>query len=96
MRAIESLELTAKRDNRNRWKISPDDLVKWANAQWAPSEQNTPKSSPNDHSLALARLEVERDALKEQLEEAKADRDHWRSLAEKLAERPRFRWPWSR
>ncbi|WP_425537502.1 helix-turn-helix domain-containing protein [Phaeobacter gallaeciensis] len=38
MRAIESLELLAVRDNRNHWKISPEELDRWASAQCAPSE----------------------------------------------------------
>ena len=32
MRAIEALELKAIRDNRNRWKIDPHDLDRWAKA----------------------------------------------------------------
>lgn len=39
MRAIESQELLATRDNRNHWKITAQAVEEWALAQCAPSEQ---------------------------------------------------------
>ena len=86
MRAIESHELQAFRDNRNHWKIDPQALDKWADAQWAPSEHahpDAPTLPTLDLAISLARAEAERDALREQLEQIKEDRDHWRRLAEK-------------
>ena len=86
MRAIERHELKASRDNRNRWKISRADFDKWADAHCAPSEQAQSDAHilPTfDLAISLARAEAERDGLKTQLTEAKADRDHWCALAER-------------
>lgn len=104
MRAIESLELKAIRDNRNRWKIDREDLERWAKDQGAPSERahnETPSLPSSDMAVSLARTEAERDALREQLDQTKEDRDHWRSLAERQQRqleqhRPGWRWPWSK
>jgi excisionase family DNA binding protein len=85
MRAIESLDLQALRDNRNHWKIDPQALDKWADAQWALSEHvhpDAPTLPTPDLAISLARAEAERDVLREQLEQIKEDRDHWRRLAE--------------
>ena len=86
MRAIERHELKASRDNRNRWKISRADFDKWADAHCAPNEhaQSDAHTLPtSDLAILLARAEAERDGMKTQLTEAKADRDHWRALAER-------------
>lgn len=86
MRAIESHELQAFRDNRNHWNIDPQMLDKWADAQWAPSghAHHDVHALPSpDLAIPLARVEAERDALREQLEQIKEDRDHWRSMAER-------------
>lgn len=39
MRAIETQELTAFRDNRNHWKITPQAIDNWARAHCAPTGQ---------------------------------------------------------
>lgn len=103
MRAIESHDLKAIRDNRNRWKIDPEDLEKWAERQSLPSEhaQHDVLSSPNEIAVLLARAETERDALRDQLAQVSGDRDAWRKLAERqqvLIERQSsgWRWPWSK
>jgi len=86
MRAIEARELKAFRDNRNHWKIDPQELDKWADAQWAPTghaHAETPILPTPDPATSLARVEAERDALREQLEQIKEDRDHWRRMAER-------------
>lgn len=86
MRAIERHELKASRDNRNRWKIDRSDFAIWADAHCAPREhaQSDAHSLPtSDLAVSLARTEAERDGLRAQLHETKADRDHWRSLAER-------------
>jgi excisionase family DNA binding protein len=86
MRAIERHELKASRDNRNRWKIDRSDFDIWADAHCALSEhaQSDAQILPtSDVAVLLARTEAERDGLKAQLTEAKADRDHWRALAER-------------
>lgn len=86
MRAIESHELQAFRDNRNHWKIDPQALDKWADAQWAHTghaHAEMPTLPTHDPAVSLARVEAERDALREQLEQIKEDRDHWRRLVER-------------
>jgi len=86
MRAIESHELRAFRDNRNHWKIDPQALDKWADAQRALTGHDhakTPTLPTPDLAVSLARVEAERDALREQLEQVKDDRDHWRRMAER-------------
>lgn len=86
MRAIEAYELKAFRDNRNHWKIDPQELDMWADAQWAPSghvHPETPTMPSPDLTIPLACAEAERDALREQLEQIKEDRDHWRRMAER-------------
>lgn len=86
MRAIEIHELQAFRDNRNHWKIDPQMLDMWADAQRAPSghvHHDAPALPSPDLTVPLARAEAERDALREQLEQIKEDRDHWRRMAER-------------
>jgi hypothetical protein len=84
MRAIETLELKAVRDNWNRWKIDPKDLDRWADAQWAPSGHANPilPTSPTpDLEAKLAIAEAQRDAAREQLAGIQEDRDRWREMA---------------
>ena len=97
MRAIESLDLQAIRDNRNHWKIDPQDLDRWADAQCAPSGHAHPELPPMptlDLEAKLAVAEAQRDAAIEQLTNAQEDRDRWRKMAETLAEKPRRSWWW--
>ena len=94
MRAIETLDLKAVRDNRNHWKIDPQDLDRWANTQLAPSEHAHPILPTSDLEAKLAVAEAQRDAAREQLAGVQEDRDRWREMAEKLADKPRRRWWW--
>lgn len=102
MRAIEKQELEAFRDNKNQWKIAAESLEKWLAAQCAPSEHNVPKTptlptfTDQAERLELAALRAENTQLKQRLEVYETDRDHWRAIAEKLVERRRFFWPWTR
>lgn len=108
MRAIESKELQALRDNRNRWKIDPEALEKWANAQWALSERamgnpsnepSTPTPAPSaENAAALAAAETEIRVLRERIEDLDRDRNQWREMALKLASPPPRVpwWPWAR
>lgn len=99
MRAIEAHDLKAVRDNRNRWKIDPQELDKWADAQWAPSGQvhsDLPTMPTSSLEVKLAVAEAERDAFKAQLIGVQEDRDRWRKMAERLADKPRWFWPWGR
>jgi excisionase family DNA binding protein len=98
MRAIETRELKAIRDNRNRWKIDQSDLCRWADAQIAPSghaHQETPTLPTSKDALELAATKAENGQLRERLAAAETDRDRWQAMAEKLADKPRRRWwPW--
>lgn len=97
MRAIETLDLKAIRNNRNHWKIDPQDLDKWADAQCAPSEHahhTLPTAPTPDLETKLAVAEAQRDAAREQLAGVQEDRDRWRDIAEKLADKPRRSWWW--
>lgn len=102
MRAIETHDLKAFRDNRNHWKIAAKDLEHWADAQCAPSAHaqpdapTMPTSSISLEALELAATKAENNQLRQRLEATEKDRDHWRSMAEKLIEKRRFSWPWSR
>lgn len=107
-RAIRSMSLKAVRDNRNIWRIAPDDLAAWRAATVAPQlhAQGDAQSETAGVRDRLAVLEIERDGLRENLadanlraavaaaraEAAEADRDHWRAMAESLAARRRW-WP---
>ena len=106
MRAIEQGHLLARRDNRNRWKIDPHDVDKWAGGQGVPTGHAhlkvpslpTPDAATSEVELERLRGEVRTErALREAAEarcvEIGADRDHWRGMAEALARRRRW-WPW--
>lgn len=102
MRAIESLELLAVRDNRNHWKINPEELDRWAGIHRAPSEHahqkmpTPPTYQDSPETLAkLAAETVRADAAERARDQAEEDRDAWRRQAEKLSDRPQRRWwPW--
>lgn len=108
MRAIDTQELPAFRDNRNRWQIRPEDLEKWADAQCAPSGHAHPLPTPlaqDETALELAAARATIPQLEARLAATEQDRDRWRAMAETLAARapdppdpptpPRRRWwPW--
>lgn len=99
MRAIERLELKATRDNRNHWKVSAEEADRWASAHRTPSDHCPPQTPPpaqSEITPELAASRAENDQLKERLKATETDRDHWRDLANKLADRPRWVWPWRR
>ena len=61
MRAIESKELAAFRDNRNHWKITLQAVEQWALNQCAPSEHAHSKATPDEqptYSSPLPNKEV--------------------------------------
>lgn len=63
MRAVEQQELPGRRDNRNRWNISQEDLDNWAHAHWARSAQRPEDAQaiaqPQDAlDLAVARATI--------------------------------------
>lgn len=91
MRAIESSNLEAFRDNRNRWQIDPAELDRWTGAQVASTEQRSTLAHPDAHyeaALELAAAQATISQLEARLRDTEQDRDHWRSMAAKLADRP--------
>lgn len=102
MRAIETHDLKAFRDNKNHWKIASKDLAEWASAQCVHSEHaHIEAPTPLTYNifpeaLELAATRAENDQLKQRLEATEKDRDHWRNMAEKLIDKRRFSWPWTR
>lgn len=102
LRAIKSQRLKAIRDNRNNWLISSDDFAAWCAAQGS----HIVRDGGAAHLLAhgfdasevvklrenLARASARADAAERARDQAEADRDHWRAMAEKLADAPRRRW----
>ena len=92
MRAIKSHKLKAQRNNRNHWQIAEDDLVAWC----AHSVRTAHPAHVDDSDELRARLAGETaraDAAERARDQAEADRDHWRAMAENLAARPRRWWP---
>jgi len=108
MRAIKSSDLPAFRDNKNQWRIKTDDLDAWLSAHHAQCahtvqekgdahQMHTPAHSDPiaKDSLELVRVKSALEAEKTLRASIEADRDHWRDLAQKLAEpRPRKWWFW--
>ena len=95
-RALKSLALHGRRDNRNRWQIDPADLDAWLSARQ--SEQHMTSGHDQSGSSQYDQLEQVRAELGETREKlaseiaranaAEADRDRWQAMAEKLIDRP--------
>lgn len=95
MRAINSQQLKAHRDNRNRWQISQDDLA----AHCAHTVRQQPIAHSDDNAELrekLASQTARAEAAERARDQAEADRDRWQHMAERLTERRRFQWPWQR
>lgn len=93
MRGIKSHKLKATRDNRNHWRISQEDLAAWC----AHTVQHAASAHPDDSiewREKLASETARADAAERARDQAESDRDRWRQMAEKLAEKPRRRWWW--
>lgn len=89
--AIRNGRLSATRDDRKQWQIDPAELFRVYPPQQATERQATHKQEPEPLSfladlLAKEREERERERrlLESQLEDLKADRDHWRQQATAL------------
>jgi len=106
MRAIKSHNLQASRDNRNQWRITTDALEAWkAHTVRTSLDLHTPHIQETVAELReklaaeTARADVTEAILAQErkaLAATEADRDSWRAMAEKLADRPRRWWPWAR
>jgi len=105
MRAINSHALQAKRDNRNQWRITTDALDAWrAHTVRTCPDLHIPHTQENVAELReklaaeTARADVAEAILaheRKALAATESDRDSWRAMAEKLADRPRRSWwPW--
>lgn len=102
MRAIKSHDLLASRDNRNQWRIAPDALEAWkAHTVRTPLNlhtQETVAELREKLAAETARADVAEAILaheRKALATTETDRDSWRAMAEKLADRPRRSWwPW--
>ncbi len=93
MRAINSQQLQARRDNRNRWQIDPNDLAE----HYSHTVRTVQTAHPDDSTELREKLAAETaraNAAERARDQAEADRDRWQKMAEKLAEKPRFQWPW--
>lgn len=98
------------RDNRGNWRISPDDLANWCIAHGAHTVQDGAPAQDTAQAETIAMLRenlatasaradvatVRADAAERARGEAESQRDHWRQMAEKLAERPPVWWPFGR
>lgn len=106
MRAIETQELQAFRDNRNHWKITPQALEEWASAQGAPSEQLPTPAHPLPTLEDTAEWRADREArrlaeveaaeLRGRLLATEAERDRLLDIVQRLTApttaAPRRRW----
>jgi excisionase family DNA binding protein len=102
LRAIKSQHLQARRDNRNRWQISPQDLEKWCAHTVRTPHIDAPAPDPAQADetptlrAALAAQTARADAAERARDQAETDRNQWRDMAQTLASRPSFKWPWQR
>ncbi len=106
MRAMKSGKLACFRGNDGRWLIPEDDLDHFVAERSADSPviDRTPKSdiqwTPSETALKLAAAEATIVQLQARLDTTEQDRERWRGMAEKLANKPqpapprRRWWPW--
>lgn len=90
-RAIKSLSLKAVRDNRNVWRIASDDLASWC-ATTVAQPLRAQDAAQAGEAAEVAILRELLAATERARDQAETDRDHWRTMAEKLAARRRW-WP---
>lgn len=93
MRAIKNHELKAVRDNKNHWKIDPDELDKWSASTVRTMENLQPLHTQKNNPETLIKLAAETaraDAAERARDQAEFDRDAWREMAQKR----RGWWPW--
>lgn len=99
MNAIKYGSLTAIRDNRNRWKISPDDLSKWIAGRSAIATVSADiavsrsAAQIGEKDIRIAMLEAELKGKDQRISDLERDRDSWKEQAQELARRRRRWWP---
>lgn len=98
MRAIKAMKFRCQKNNDNHWRIARDELLAWAAPTQRPYDTPTILPTlPTSDAIELAAVKAENGQLRERLAAAEADRDRWRAMADKLADRPRRGWwPWGR
>lgn len=98
MRALYSGALPSKRDNRQRWRIAPEDADAWAGqrsdtaealSEHRPEPARTVLSDTPETMMRLAVAEARLADAQASLAEVKADRDAWKAQAERLTSEPR-------
>lgn len=106
LRAIKALDLKAQRDNRNGWRIAPDDLASWCSARGAHTVQPGASAQAGAHADAVAALrdklsdaerraavaEARADAAERARDAAEGQALAWRTMADRLSARRRW-WP---
>lgn len=88
MRAIETGELAARRDNRNRWQIEAESLAHWARSGHVKVEAHpepTPERQPEtiNTDLLVQSLRELIEAERRRADAAETDRDAWREMAQR-------------
>lgn len=92
MRALESKSLRGERDNKNRWKISPEAVDNWAKSRPDTDRPETGQNAGIDRSetghireeLAAAKAEIA--GLRDRLSDTQAERDRLAGLLERALE----------
>lgn len=97
MNAIHSGDLTAYRNNQNRWQIGSDELSKWVSERAATVtvELAATDRHPPDNDIRIAVLETELKSKNQRIDDLERDRDSWRTHAQELAKQ-RWWWSWRR
>jgi hypothetical protein len=81
--AIKSGRMSAVRGDTGSWQIDPAELFRVFPAQNTQNGQKE-RDSTQENTLQNRLLEQEVKFLREQLEDLRADRDHWRQQATRL------------
>lgn len=97
MNAIKSKDLSAFRDNRNRWQIPTEELSKWVSKRADIITGSVDSSLPlrtDENLIRIAVLEAELKSKDQRISDLEHDRDSWKEQAQNLARRrPRRWWP---
>ena len=97
MRALASGDLNARRDNKNRWMIDPEDVDRWTgqrpDTDRTVSEDRTEPQAgpPADTPETLIKLAVAEARLTDALarvEDLQRERDEWRTQAQAITRQP--------
>lgn len=93
MNAIKDGHLVARRDNRNRWQIDPEELSKWLSERTDIANDKTVNSdsqqlpTADENIIRIAVLEAELKGKDQRIADLERDRDDWKAQAQELARR---------